>query len=42
MSGVIHWDALETVAELVGLDDLEFLLAGLHVIADHHRAAAGE
>lgn len=35
MDGTISWDALEHVAEFVGVDDLEELVEGLMVISAH-------
>jgi hypothetical protein len=40
MGAEIRWDALEAVAELIGVDDVEMLLQGLTQIREHMRALA--
>lgn len=45
MRGEVNWSAIDAVAELIGIDDIEGLIRGLDVIATHQqkiRAAEAE
>jgi hypothetical protein len=40
MGGELRWEALEPIAALLGFEDLELLILGLHDLRAHFRAKA--